>query len=270
MAEPLYRRIAEDLARKIRSGELRPGSQLPTELELERIYRASRNTVREAVRLLTSRRMVWAERGRGTFVAERIEPFVTTLSATHDVRQGTGEGNAYLREVEIRGRAPSTSEPIVEVQTAEGRLASELRIAAGSQLVSRHQQRYIDGLPYSLQTSFYPMTLVERGATDLLKAEIIRTGAVAYIERALHVKQAGYCDLITARAPDLTETAFFKLPEDGRVAVFENVRTAFDQHGAPIRVTITTYPTDRNEFVINSGEVRAEEAFPQPLAIGRG
>ena len=58
MAEPLYRRIAEDLARKIRSGELRPGSQLPTELELERIYRASRNTVREAVRLLTSRRMV--------------------------------------------------------------------------------------------------------------------------------------------------------------------------------------------------------------------
>lgn len=269
MPEPLYRRIAQDLARKIRSGELRPGSKIPTELELERIYRASRNTVREAIRLLTSWHMVWAGPGRGTFVTEPTEPFVTTLSATHDVRQGTGEGNAYLREVEVRGRTPSTSEPIVEFHAAEGRLASELRITAGSELVSRHQQRFIDGLPYSLQTSFYPRTLVQRGAKDLEKPKIIATGAVAYIESTLGIKQESYQDLITARAPDATETSFFELPDDGRVAVFENIRTAFDQHKTPIRVTITTYPADRNEFVINSGEVPAEEAFPQPLGIGR-
>jgi GntR family transcriptional regulator len=34
MANPMYRQIAEDLRRRIESGDLAPGSQLPTELEL--------------------------------------------------------------------------------------------------------------------------------------------------------------------------------------------------------------------------------------------
>jgi GntR family transcriptional regulator len=42
------------------------------------------------------------------------------------------------------------------------------------------------------------------------------------------------------------------------VAVFENFRTAFDQTGSPMRVTVTVFPTDRNQFVVEIGDV------PQP------
>jgi transcriptional regulator with XRE-family HTH domain len=42
MAGPVYRRIAEDLRRKIESGELDHGIQLPTELEVSREYDVSR------------------------------------------------------------------------------------------------------------------------------------------------------------------------------------------------------------------------------------
>ena len=48
MVDPMYRQIAEDLRRQIEDGELRPGGQLRTELELTKKYNASRNTVRYA------------------------------------------------------------------------------------------------------------------------------------------------------------------------------------------------------------------------------
>jgi DNA-binding GntR family transcriptional regulator len=44
-----------------------------------------------------------------------------------------------------------------------------------------------------------------------------------------------------------------KLPEDGRVTVFEVRRTAFDQDGQAFRLTVSVYPTDRNQFTINVG-----------------
>ena len=40
MAEPMYRQIADDLQRKIESGEWPRGSQLPTEADLRQQYDA--------------------------------------------------------------------------------------------------------------------------------------------------------------------------------------------------------------------------------------
>lgn len=55
--------------------------------------------------------------------------------------------------------------------------------------------------------------------------------------------------------PDANESAFFGLPDDGRIAVFETIRTGYDESGTPIRVTITTYPADRNQFITILGKV---------------
>lgn len=253
--EPLYRRIAEDLLRRIESGEMAPASQLPSELELRENYSASRNTVRDAVKLLIMRGLVETRPGQGTFVVEKIDPFVTTLSADPRTGLGSGEGLAYVAEVRATGREPEASVPRVEIQQASDVVAAELRVAEGTSVVSRHQRRLIDRMPYSLQTSFYPMDLVTRGATRLIEAVDLSEGTVTYLGEALQIRQAGYRDMITVRAPDANETAFFKLPDNGRVAVFENFRTAFDQHDAPFRLTVTVYPADRNEFVINVGDV---------------
>jgi GntR family transcriptional regulator len=143
--------------------------------------------------------------------------------------------------------------PRVEIQTAQGIVAAELRLAVGSPMVLRHQRRFVDGEPYSLQTSYYSMDLVIRGAGRLMQAAAVDQGCVLYLRDVLGIEQVGYRDLITVRAPDPDETAFFRLPADGRVAVFETVRTSYDQDGQPIRATITVYPADRNEFVINVG-----------------
>ena len=31
--------------------------------------------------------------------------------------------------------------------------------------------------------------------------------------------------------------------------------TAFDRNGTPMRLTVTVFPTDRNEFIVNVGDV---------------
>ena len=70
MPEPMYKRVAEDLRSKIESAQIAPGSQLPTELELMEDYgerfgdssgrgsTISRNTVRDAIKLLVARGLV--------------------------------------------------------------------------------------------------------------------------------------------------------------------------------------------------------------------
>jgi GntR family transcriptional regulator len=262
MTDPKYRQVANDLRRKIESGLLPPGAQLPPEPELMEQYDVSRNTIRDALRLLATRRLVDIQAGRGTFVIERFKPFVSTLSEDPETGLGGGEGHAYVREVSELGRQPGTSEPRVEIQRATGRVARELRLAEGDQVVGRQQRRFIDDTPWSIQTSFFPMELVTRGATDLLMATYIQIGTVRYLEQALNVKQAGYQDRIRVRTPTDDEVRFFGLP-DTEGSVIETYRTAYDVDGCPFRLTVSVFPADRNNFIINVGDVPAEVTSPQ-------
>ena len=79
--QPMYQQIADDLRRQIESGELAPGDQLPTEIELRDRFSSSRNTIRDAIKRLTSQGLVETRPGQGTFVTRRaVDPFVTVLS----------------------------------------------------------------------------------------------------------------------------------------------------------------------------------------------
>ncbi len=167
-----------------------------------------------------------------------------------------GEDTAYASEVAARHRRPTVSTPRIEILTATGAVATELQLDDGSAtVVSRQQRRYIDDTPWSLQITFYPMALVEQGAVRLIQAEDMPSGTVRYLEETLGIKQAGCHDKITVRAPTANETTFFKLPDDGRVAVFEIFQTGFDEQGQPIRLTVSVYPTDRNQFAVDIGRV---------------
>lgn len=260
MAEPIYRRIADDLRLRIESGALAPGGRLPSEPEIGQAYQASRNTIRDAVKLLIGRGLVETRPGQGTFVVEKFDPFVTTLSGDWQSESGLGggEGEAAFREVEARNRRAFAALPRVGVRRAAGNVASLLGVAAGTSVVSRYQERWIDDQPWSLQISYYPMKLVAAGASRLLDAAGVPEGTVKYLEHTLGVKQVGYRDRILVRPPSETEARFFRLADDARVPVVVLLRTGFaeDPDGVlPYRLTESVFPSDRNQFVINAGEV---------------
>jgi GntR family transcriptional regulator len=155
MANPMYHQIAEDLRGQIESGQLKPGQQLRTEIELREQYNASRNTVRDAIKWLTSLGLVETKPGQGTFVVQKTDPFVTTL--TGDPGTGGVEAASYRSEVNRQKRKPSMSPLQVEIQEASDDMATTLGIATkGAEVISRHERRYIDGTPWSMQTSYLP------------------------------------------------------------------------------------------------------------------
>ena len=88
-----------------------------------------------------------------------------------------------------------------------------------------------------------------------MDADDLPEGTVRYLADSLGLRQVGYRDWITVRAPDATEASFFNVPQDGRVGVFEIFRTGFDQTRTPMRLTVTVFPADRNQFVVNVGDI---------------
>lgn len=254
---PLYRQIAEALRQKIDSGEYEPGVQLPTEDELIAEHHTSRNTVRAAIKELATGGLVETRHGIGTFVPETVLPIVTSLTADLHADRGGGEGLVYTAEVAASGRKATSGDTRVEMQQANSGVADALKIPEGAEVVSRHQPRYVDDLPWSLQTSFYPKSLVER-APRLQYAADIEEGTVAYMV-SCGIEQVGYWDGVEVRTPDEIEKNFFGLPEDGRIPVVEIYRVAFDREANRIRLTITVYRADRNRFMIKVGKVPTTE-----------
>src|ERR1700747_1242514 len=110
MGTPMYRQIADDLRAMIETEELAPGQQLQTEIELREQYGASRNTVRDAIKWLITLGLVETRPGQGTFVVEKMKPFVTTLTgnliSTDEGPYGGGEYGIYVAEVAASGRTP--------------------------------------------------------------------------------------------------------------------------------------------------------------------
>jgi GntR family transcriptional regulator len=262
MASPLYRLIADDLRQQIASGKLLPGDQLSTELELRERYNASRNTVRDAIKVLMNLGLVETRPGQGTFVVQATDPFVTTLTGDATTGVGGDEGASYRAEVEAQHRNPDTSPVQVEIQRAVPDVAIRLAIPAGTEVISRHERRFIDGTPWSMQTSFYPMAFADRGASRLRSAGSIEQGTVQYLAETLGLKQVGYRDLITLRTASGAEADFFRIPPDGRISMYEVFRTAFDGSGTPMRLTVTVFPADRNQFIVDNGLVPETRRLP--------
>jgi GntR family transcriptional regulator len=261
LIEPTYRAIADDLQRKIEAGELKPGQQLPTEVVLREDYGGvSRSTVRDALKLLTAHGLIETRHGRGTFVVQKIVPFVSKLTA--DPAAGGVEDAIYASEVKRQQREPDGSRPRVEVQIPSPELAQLLGLEADAdaQVVSRYQQRFIDGTPYSTQVTYYPMEFVAKGATRLLEARDFDEGVVEYL-RSCGIDQTSWRDLFSLRSADDSERSIFGLSDQIQVAVLEVRRTGYDQVGRPMRVTVTVYAGDRNQLELEAGDP------PDPPAV---
>lgn len=259
MVEAKYRQIADALRGQIDEGALQPGDKL-TEKELADRFDVSVNTVKEALRELKRGGLVSTLPKVGTIIAKPVTPFTSTLSHVDLAGEGAvgrgfggGEGKAWVLEAAAQGRTATVGPLGVEMKKASKRLAAKLDTPVGAQLVTRIQQRYIDDVPNSIQTSYFALRLAMERAPLLLQAEDIEEGTVVYLHN-LGREQVWYEDELTARQPTPDELEFFGLSKDS-LAVLEVVRTAYDQHDVPFRLTVTVSAPGRSVFRILGGDV---------------
>jgi GntR family transcriptional repressor for pyruvate dehydrogenase complex len=120
-ASKVYEQIAEQIERRILSGELTSGDRLPTERQLAEQFHVSRTAVREAMKSLAQKGLVDMRPGRGTIVIDG-----TSQAMQHSLGLMLKVGQAGISDnlVEVR----EILEP--EIAARAALRASEEHIAA--------------------------------------------------------------------------------------------------------------------------------------------
>lgn len=163
MAEPAYVAIAGEYARRIRSGELAPGTQLPSYAEIAQRGSVSDIVVRKAVELLQSQGLVRSVRRKGLFVAGR--PNLVRVSPERQ-----------MEAAEVTFRHESDRDVHVERETDElgptDELAEAFGLSVGDQLRHVITRATEDGRPISISDTYQPLDVADASEAALLEETV--------------------------------------------------------------------------------------------------
>ncbi|MEV4266388.1 GntR family transcriptional regulator [Kribbella sp. NPDC049584] len=253
-SDPLYQRIASDLRDQIRTGALKAGDRLPTEVELREQYDVSRNTVRLALGVLQNEGMISSTQGKGTVVREQVMLTYHAAWAESRDRNASDQTDAFYAEMRDQGRKGEYRDFEMRIKPATPELAARLHVEEGDSLVSRAISRYVDGQPFSLQDSYYPMDISQE--CGLLTPHDVPGGVIRAMAAKGHT-EIGYVDELTTRMPRPDEARKLGLSQGTPVLVY--VRTTYSDK-RPLRLTLTIFAGDRNRVVYELGELGAYTA----------
>lgn len=125
-AEPLYKQVADDLRRKIASGELAIGDEIPSTTRLAEQHGVSIGVVRTAVRLLQQEGLLRGQPGKGVYVRATPETAAEEAAALKSVGEQLAELRGEVRR--LADQQPSeVIQKIDELQAQVGRLQADLR-----------------------------------------------------------------------------------------------------------------------------------------------
>lgn len=227
----LHERIAADLRDDIMSGNLAPGSALPSTAQLKARFNASNATVQKALQLLKDERLVVGRAGASVTV--RAHRQRTMRPASSMAPAEAGEPFRWLTEAGKPGsEARSTLLGVSEVRPPAD-VAAVLGIADDETVFLRHQVLSIDGEPVELVKSYYPSALA-RG-TAIAEKRKIRGGTPALLAE-LGFPPRLSVDRVSARVPTQEQYQALRLPSD--LPVLRTLRVVYSDDDRPIEATV--------------------------------
>lgn len=160
---PLYQRLRDELAGHISENRWKAGEAIPTEAALAADYQLSIGTVRKAIDMLVSERILERQQGRGTFI--RRAQFHDSLFRFF--RFQTTEGERRLPESQVLA---------VNVLPAPSDAAKALQLAEGDPVIHLSRLRLIDAQPLLAEDIWLPKTLFEA----ILDKDLNQEGPLLY------------------------------------------------------------------------------------------
>ncbi len=210
----VYQRIADDLRTQILSGDLGPGSSLPSEAELVRQYGSSRGPVRQAINLLRSEGLIDSQQGRGVFVRRRPARRRLSIDGVADpAREVQDSAEEIGGRLEVRRFAPIAA-PI--------EVAERLELPTGARVLARSFRFIVEGRPAQLSDSYLPYDLVKSTPVEDPENEPWPGGTLAQL-RSLGVEIRDITEEVATRTPTPDEMQELGLRPG--TPVFEVTRT---------------------------------------------
>lgn len=131
----VYHEIVEQIKDLITEGRIKPGDRLPPERELAELFKASRNSVRDAIRVLEQMGLIESRQGDGTYVRtlspeELAEPLALCLLQSRTQMRELWEVRRVLEPALAESAAARITEE--ELDELEGILdAQRQKVEAG-------------------------------------------------------------------------------------------------------------------------------------------
>jgi DNA-binding GntR family transcriptional regulator len=250
---PIYQQIANELRNRISDGTIPRGGKLPTEAELTAKFGVTRATVRQALTTLVNEGLVYSARPQGYFVRD-WEPMYYRPQAEFRPQPHSPEMDRFMAEHSESGRQPSQTIDVAIVE-APDQVAKRLELKPGELAVVRRRVRFLDGEPYNINDSYYPLTLAQ--GTDIMQPTDIARGANEVLAEQGH-EQVRAFDEFYVRMPDPDEVRRLNLGPGTPVAC--HIATGITNDDMPIRVVLNVLPGDRHVIVYE----RAKPHAPDP------
>lgn len=239
---PLYYQLAESIKEQIRSGDLRPGEQLPGERDLAEQVGISRMTTRQAIAYLVRDGVIVVRHGTGTFVAEPKLTYdaLHLLGFTAEmIRQGGVVGSRVLEQ---------------KVLIPPVRVAAELNLAPDDRVTKIVRLRLSRETPLLIETSFIPEFLYPGLDHEDLAAQSL----YELLEQrpGLHLKHAR--QTLEATIANDYESSLLGVQPGTPMILLEGV-TYLDS-GSPAEYFKAIYRGDRFKFVLESQRNGTDES----------
>lgn len=151
MVSPVYMRIVEDIKKKIKSAELKPGDTVPSEKALCDEYGASRMTVRKGLAVLANEGYIYSIPGKGNFVRK---PELNKYTIYYNEMKNSINSVDKTKLLEVNIIMP------------DEKLANDLQITKNKNVIMIRRLFYTDGAPvaYDIKYLLYQkgMPIVEK------------------------------------------------------------------------------------------------------------
>jgi GntR family transcriptional regulator len=233
---PKYLQIANYIRDEILKGNMRPGTEVPSERQLATDWRVARPTATKALQALRTQGLVESRQGAGTYVRDTRAP----TRARQRYNQARALGRIY-------GPGEYAEITSAELAPAPAHVAAALGLDEGALVVKRHRVTYSERSgPVETSTSWLDGSLAEP-APKLLAAERIRMGTVAYVESVTGRTAAYARDQVAARSATEDDRAELGLP-GATVAVLVYRHTVYDGNDQPLEFAEAVYPPERWTF----------------------
>lgn len=232
--------IADAVAKRIETGDLAPGSWLPSERQLAQAHGADRSTVRRALRLLEQRGLVVPHRGLGAKIRE-AGPVRRQAS---DITAPVGTWRGFHVSATQAGREPYTETTVREV-ALESIPARWLGVPVGTLVLERARIQGIAGEPpIQISTTCILPEITER--LPILRQ--VNTGPGGMLSR---IEELGFRlrfeDAVSCRLPSLTEQEKLQIQPDQPVLTVW--RRCYDQQDRVLEVTHRVIAAHRHELI---------------------
>lgn len=156
-----FRRIADDLRKKIESGRYQPGDHLPSASELMTQYGVAKQTVQNAMNSLRKEGSVRSRVGAGWFVAEPRQRYWASQTDSVERRLAADRRYDTFTEQVARNGGVARQVSTVEVIPASEYVAERLKVEPGVLVCVRRRVMFADDEPLQLGDSYYHLSMVE-------------------------------------------------------------------------------------------------------------